>query len=78
MVNHLQQSLTEHLKKVIQEYDALGQRAQYDDLSDLPEEEISRIRMRGIHAVERASGNRSVFAAQVSDIRRFIAVFRFV
>ena len=56
------------LNKIIEEYQSLKSRSQYDDLSDLPDNEIIRLTTRSRAAIERISGKNSAYYRQSEEI----------
>ena len=60
--------MTRQLNKIIEEYQSLINRSQYDDLSDLPDNEIIRLTTRSRAAIERISGKNSAYYRQSEEI----------
>ena len=60
--------LVNQLDDLIAEYDKLARTAKYDDLSDLPESEVVRLKMRCESALNRIAGNSSSYAKRIGAI----------
>ncbi len=56
------------LNKIMEEYQSLRSRSQYDDLSDLPDNEIIRLTTRSRASIERISGKNSAYFRQSEEI----------
>jgi hypothetical protein len=56
------------LNKIMEEYQSLRSRSQYDDLSDLLDNEIIRLITRSRASIERISGKNSVYYRQSEEI----------
>ena len=56
------------LNKIMEEYQSLRSRSQYDDLSDLPDNEIIRLTTRSRASIERISEKNSVYYRQSEEI----------
>jgi len=56
------------LNKVMEEYQSLRSRSQYDDLSDLADNEIIRLTTRSRASIERISGKNSAYYRQSEEI----------
>ena len=56
------------LNKIMEEYQSLRSRSQYDDLSGLPDNEIVRLTTRSRASIERISGKNSAYYRQAEEI----------
>lgn len=63
-------TLLTQLKTLIAEYDSLASTAKYEDLSDLPEAEVVRLKMRCESALNRIAGGSSAYSNRITAILR--------
>jgi len=62
------QSLIQQLESIVADYQAMAPRAQYKDLSDLPQHERQALVTRSVAAINRISGEHSAYANEVKRV----------
>lgn len=68
MNNNIVKQFIEQLNSIIEYYNKLQLSAKYDDLSDLGQKEALKLITRSTAAVERASGQDSIYSKQVREV----------